>query len=46
MDFQPEIYGPYAPYMDFLLEDMVRKVHRWPFEKEMEQECPNSFFFA
>ena len=25
MDFQPEIYGPYSPYMDFLLEIMVRR---------------------
>jgi len=26
MDFQPEIYGPYPPYMIFLLKNVVGKV--------------------
>ena len=44
MDFQPEIYGPYAPCVDFLIENMVCKVHKWPFEEKNYRKCRNSYF--
>ena len=29
MDFRPEIYSPYGPYIDVLIESMVRKVQKF-----------------
>ena len=44
MEFPPEIYVPYGPYMDFSTENATNRVHIWTFEKENDRRFQNPKF--
>ena len=44
MDFLLQIYGPYGPYMNVLIRNMVHKVQICTFGKKIYRRCPNSEF--